>query len=394
MQKTVIYKLKEFPTPSETFVVSNMVAAIDAGYEVEIVTDIRHPLSFSSQPELTKKYKLLKRTKTLNNTLLNRWSLLDPFYLFYFLKFCILKRKFDLWYLHILGFYRKYRKNTVFHVHFGSSLPPLHYLKRIGFLKSKIVVTFHGYGAHFLASKETAPQLIKFYNEAISRVTVNSNYLKQILLKKGIRDDLIEVVPIGIDSGFFSRKSSKKPSEVLKLITIGRCIPLKGQHLGLRLMEKLISKGLSVQYTLVGEGPEVARLKALATELNISDHIVFAGEKSQAEIAKLLEDQDVFLMTSTADKDGRREAFGLVSLEAQAMELVVVGFNSGGFPETLRDGVTGYMVPDGDLDAMAQKVEFLYNDRSLLLKMGAEGRKFVTEQFSKQNTTDKYLDLY
>jgi colanic acid/amylovoran biosynthesis glycosyltransferase len=394
VQKKVVYKLKEFPTPSETFVVSNIVSAIEAGFEVEIVTDVLHPLSYSSQPELIEKYRLRERTYLTETTETYNRLLLHPLYLYYFLKFCIQKRRIDLSFMKILGFYRNFRKNTVFHVHFGTSVPPLHYLKQIGFLQSDIVVTFHGYGAHYLATAETGPRLIHFYNHHVSRVTVNSAYLKKMLLKKGIREDLIEIIPIGIDSEVFKTASPKTSTGIFKVITVGRFIPLKGQHLGMQVVKQLLDRGLQLQYTLVGDGPEFKKLKTMAIDLDIEDHIVFAGKKNQTEIKSLLEEQDLFLMTSTLGKDGRREAFGLVSLEAQAMAVPVIGFDSGGFPETIKDGQTGILVPDGDVTAMAREIELFYKDRDRLTTMGAEAQAYVREQFSKAKTTDKYLDLY
>ena len=108
----------------------------------------------------------------------------------------------------------------------------------------------------------------------------------------------------------------------------------------------------------------------------------------------LLGENNLFLMTSTIDKYGRREAFGAVSLEAQAMDLPVIGFKSGGFPETVIDGNTAILVEDKNINSMAEAVESLINDKKLMNSMSKGARTHVLESFSFEKTTKRYLDLY
>ncbi len=401
MKKKIIFKTKSFPTVSETFVVNNVVEAIKNGFEVTIITDKKNNLTKSSQTQLLNDHKIPDKTRVFTEPTgkLNRYItalmiLFNPVLLFYYIRYAKFRKKKNLSLLFRMAFYYPYRTMT-FQVHFANALEPLLELKKIGFLRSKIIVTFHGYDAYYLPTGKSLENLVSDYKIYVDWITVNSAYLKKKLVEKGFPETKIIIVPIGVDVGFFKPSESKKEIETpIQLITVARLVDLKGVDYGIQVLKKLIHLGYDVHYTIVGEGPEEDHLKALCHSLGVADNVHFSGKKSQPEIKSLLESHQLFLMTSTIDKDGRREAFGVVSLEAQAMELPVVGFQSGGFPETLVDGKTGFLVEDQDVEAMATAVEKLINDRQLLQQMGKQARTHVVENFSFEKTTKKYLELY
>jgi colanic acid/amylovoran biosynthesis glycosyltransferase len=135
-------------------------------------------------------------------------------------------------------------------------------------------------------------------------------------------------------------------------------------------------------------------LKAEVERLNLSDNVYFLGSQSQSEVIETMKGVDLFIMPSTYDdKSGRREAFGLVSLEAQASGLPVIGFNSGGFPDTIIEGETGFAVKDRDVDALASKVEYFIKNPEIYAEMSKKAIEHAAS-FDHQFTTQKYLDLY
>lgn len=401
MKKKVIFKTESFPLVSQTFVVNNVIEAIKNGFQIIIITNIKNQHSQSSQQELLRDFNIDTFTHKYTEPIVKKKRILkaflssfNPVLIFYYLKYIRFKKKKSLSLLFQLAFYFYYRKTT-FHVHFANSLEPLLELKKIGFLKSKLIVTFHGYDAFLLPTGKPLEKLVKDYKMYVDHITVNSSYLKQILVEKGFPDFKINIVPIGLGSeNFKPLKTLREINPPYKLITVARLVDLKGIRYGLQLLKKLIDKGQDVIYTVVGEGPEEERLKAMCYALGIESRVRFLGKKSQSEIKDLLEHHHLFLMVSTVDQSGRREAFGVVSLEAQAMELPVIGFKSGGFPETLVDGVTGFLVDDKDVEAMVDAVEMLINDKRRLILMGKAGRKNVLENFGFDKTTRKYLELY
>ena len=99
-------------------------------------------------------------------------------------------------------------------------------------------------------------------------------------------------------------------------------------------------------------------------------------------------------MPSTKDNSGRSEAFGVVSLEAQAMGLPIIGFDAGGFPDTIIDGITGFLVEDKNIEKMASTIEKLILDQNLLAEMSKQAINNTITNFNVHKTTGQYFKLY
>lgn len=402
MNNLIIFKTNAFPSISETFIVSNIVETIKMGYEVKIIVDAINTKTNTSQPDMLEQYGLLDKTvkftqptQKIFRYVSALYLMLNPFLLYYFLKFWIVKQKKSLDYLFLLKFYWKYRNAKAFHVHFAMAINPLLELKQIGFLRSKILVTFHGYDAHNLPNGKALNKLIQNFDAFVFKITVNSVFLKNILISKGFHESKISIVPIGIDIKFFKNDLPLLVSkDSLKLITVGRLVALKGQEYGLRAVKLLIDKGFSVHYTIVGTGSELAKLMDLTKQMKLETNVTFAGNSSQQEIKQHLLEHQVFLMTSTVNEAGAREAFGVVSLEAQAMGLPVVGFQSGGFPETVIEGETGFIVEDQNVVAMANAIEKFMLDENLLHTISEKAKDHILNTYTFEKTTGQYLKLY
>jgi len=398
----VVFKTNAFPSISETFIVSNIVEAIKKGYKVKIIVDTIQPKGNTSQPGLLAKYGLLEKVSKFEQPrgkIIRKIKaicfLLNPLMLYYFIKYCLFKNKKSLDYIFILNFYLKYRNAAAYHVHFANAIHPLFELKEIGFLKSKIVITFHGYDEHDLPNGLPLKNLIHHFNKYVAHITANTQYLKNKLVAKGFLANKIKIIPIGIDTDFFENDTSEIiEKQPFKVITVGRFVEIKGQSFGIKAVKLLKDKGYKITYTLVGYGEELSNLQQLVKELNLGDTVHFQGSKNQEEIKKMLQEHQLFLMTSTSDKTERCETFGVVSLEAQAMGVPVVGFKSGGFPETLIEGETGITVEDKNYTEMANAIELLIKDHEKRHSMSEAAINHIKNNFDSSKVTNKYIELY
>lgn len=403
MSKNVVYKVRMFPALSESFVLYNIVNTIKSGFDVRIIAKQTTSVQNAAVPSLIEDNQLLDKTFQLTVSS-NPWvravkglyQLFRPRHIRYGLRYIRLKRSIHPKLGFEIDFYKQFAHTDVFHVHFADNLDPLIGLKKIGLLKGAIVITFHGYDAHALILKTNVEQLIQDYKRYVSAITVNSNYLKSILLEAGVSDLQISVIPMGIASSDYPETLRKDPiSEPLKLITVGRLITLKGQDWGIRLVQKLKEKGVDSYYTIVGEGEQKTNLIALAKELGVDEFIHFSGRLQHSEIKDLLQEQHIFLMTSVLDPDnGRKEAFGLVCVEAQAMGLPVVAFDSGGVKETLINGETGYLIKEQDLDNMVEKVLHLKENSDHYKQMSNNARSFARTKFNVSLLNKDFEKLY
>ena len=142
---------------------------------------------------------------------------------------------------------------------------------------------------------------------------------------------------------------------------------------------------------LVGDGPDRARLERLAAPLG--DRVVFTGSVPWAEMPAYTDLGDVFAMPCRTRLAGLEpEALGIVFLEAAACGLPVVVGDSGGAPETVVDGETGYVVPD-DRAVLVSRLNEMVSDPDRARTMGAAGRRRVEAEWTWSRSQDRLRDL-
>lgn len=402
----IAIKLKSFPVNSETFVVSNVIYAIVNNYQVKIFADKFLSIESSSQEKLLNEFNaeaLVEKSNTIEPSkaiklLTLPVILFHPRIVYYFIKQTITEKKIAINNLFTLYRYRNFKGFKVCHVHFNSSLKDIITLTKLGFIdnsNTSYIVTFHGYDAFEEDETSFQTKYGDFYKKYVKAVTVNSNFLKERIVKIGIPENISQVVPIGIDFNFF--KGSPKTihqKQTIKLISVGRLTQLKGHKYGIEVVKLLVQNGFEVEYNIIGEGVEYTNLKNEITNSALTKQVKLLGSQSQDQIKKWLHYSDIFLMTSTVeDESKRREAFGLVSIEAQASGLPVIGFDSGGFIETIINEKTGFAVEDRNVNQMIDKIEKLINSRSKYSLFSTAAIEHA-KNFDHKNTTSTYLKLY
>lgn len=140
---------------------------------------------------------------------------------------------------------------------------------------------------------------------------------------------------------------------------------------------------------IAGDGPEEARLRDAARSLGVADRVRFLGARPHEELPGIIAASDVVLGTSFAN-----ETFGITIAEASACARPVIATDFGGFPEVVRDGITGMLVPPRDPVRLARAIDDLLDDPARAERMGVAGRAFVTAQFDWPVVTERVLAAY
>ena len=226
--------------------------------------------------------------------------------------------------------------------------------------------------------------------------TVNSLYLKEQLQRLQPQLNTIEVLPVGLDTAFFSRKQPKPDSNFFDILFCGRLIKLKGPDIAINIIEALLKKGYTkVRLRIIGDGPLHDHLDKIIKDKNLEAQIFLKGALTQEAIKKELTEGDVLIMPGIADpKSGQVETQGLVIQEAQAMELPVIVSNVGGMKYGLIPDETGFVVQANSVDAFVNALEILILDDNLREVMGERGKQFVKENFDNEVLTQHLLKLY
>jgi glycosyltransferase involved in cell wall biosynthesis len=126
----------------------------------------------------------------------------------------------------------------------------------------------------------------------------------------------------------------------------------------------------------VGGGDDLPRLRKLASDRGISDHVSYFEDLSREQLAACYAHCDVFALPSAG------EGFGLVFLEAMAFEKPVLGADSGGIPDLIEDGVNGLLIPPRDQRRLIEALGSLLRDPALRARLGRQGAEIVRSKYS------------
>jgi len=164
----------------------------------------------------------------------------------------------------------------------------------------------------------------------------------------------------------------------LRLLTVARLVERKGIDTVLRALPEIARRHPTLRYAIAGEGPDRARLEALAAQLGVGERVDWLGYVSQEALAPLYASADLFALPSRSiPEQGDIEGFGLVLLEAQAAGTPVIAARSGGMPDAVHDGVTGVLIAPDDSAALARVASELLADPARRARMSEAARTFA-----------------
>jgi len=282
----------------------------------------------------------------------------------------------------------------VAHAHFGPNGSLAVALRSAGFLDCPVVTSFHGYDANVLPHTLGARTYDRLFSEG-ELFTVGSDFMRERLVSLGAPEGRVRRHPAGVDTARlpFSERRPGDSGEI-RLLTVGRLVEVKGVEHGLRAIAELAGELPNLRYEVVGDGPLRGELEALAGELGIAERVEFTGGATHEEVLESYARAHLFLLPSVRGSDGAEEGQGLALLEAQATGLPVVASRSGGIPEGLRDGESGFLVPEGDPAAIAERVFHLARHPETWPAMGRAGRAHVEEGYDLAVLTDRLVAIY
>jgi len=214
-------------------------------------------------------------------------------------------------------------------------------------------------------------------------------------VRRRIRADGVRVIPNGVDPSVFhpdaegrkrARAQLELPASTGVVACVGRMTPQKGQATLIRAMPRILEARADTRLLLVGDGPDQAALRQLASGLSLDRHVAFLGVRP--DVPEVLRAADVLAVPSL------HEGFGLVLIEALATGVPVVASRTGPIPEIIDDGVSGLLVPVGDPPALAEAIRSLLTDEARWRSLSLQGRREVEARFDIQAMLSALERLY
>lgn len=285
---------------------------------------------------------------------------------------------------------------SILHSHFGQNgYASLCVAK---YLQIPHVTTFHGFDVTI--EDLNAPSvgvLLKKFRRDIQRLQKSgtlfvavSDFIRSKLIDLGFDEKRVITNYLGIDLEKFKLRSTAKRQ--MKIICIARHVEYKGHQYLIEAMVRVNTVFPEAELVIVGSGPLTDSLKELAVKCEIN--CLFTGRLSSDEVQAELESSMVYCQPSVAIENGHEEALALTIVEAQAMGVPAVVFDSGGMKEALIDGESGYVVNQRDTNELGNKIIDLLTDKFKWQCFSSKAREQVERRHNLTIQNEKLKRIY
>lgn len=255
----------------------------------------------------------------------------------------------------------------------------------------KTVTTLHGTDVTIMAEDPGLKEITEHSVNQCDAITAVSESLKENALESlNIKKD-IKMIYNFIDTDEYKRADTRIKT-CLKINEDEKVIIHTSNFRKVKRIEdvitifKLINQEIPSRLILVGDGPMQRDAYDLTMSLGISDKVSFLGK--QDKITSILSAGDLFLLPS------EKESFGLAALEAMACGVPVIATNTGGIPEVVEHGKSGFLSKIGDVKDMAQNSIKVLSDPIILSEFRKRSREIAVEKFHPDNIVKQYEELY
>ena len=216
-----------------------------------------------------------------------------------------------------------------------------------------------------------------------------AKHMIPILESFGFNEADIIYSPLGARAEFFE----VKPDYAAKtFVAVGRFVDSKAPHLAIKSFHKVLKNVPDAKLIMGGTGELLEECQQLVSQLKIENSVEFVGWITQEEEQKLFKKCSVFIQHSRIAANGDAEGTPVVILEASAASLPIISTRHGGIVDIVKEGETGFLVEENDWEAMAEKMELLITNNTLMETMGANAKSFVAENFSMKNHIEKLTE--
>jgi colanic acid/amylovoran biosynthesis glycosyltransferase len=244
----------------------------------------------------------------------------------------------------------------------------------------RFVAHAHGHDVSAMLRDEGMRRAYVKYNDADGLVTM-SEVNRGRLIALGIEARKIHVIPYGVDVP--ALPTARVDGETVCCVVVSRMTGKKAPILVLDAFRRALERHAALRLEWVGEGELMPAARQFVQAFGLGDRVTLHGGQPAAFVRELLARGDIFVQHSMTDPiTGDEEGLPVSILEAMASSLPVVATRHSGIPESVADGVTGYLVDEGDSVAMAERIVELARDAPRRRRMGEEGWRCARERFS------------
>lgn len=279
------------------------------------------------------------------------------------------------------------RQIDVIHVQWLGLVPDVYWLKLL--LKAPILASVRG-------SQVTVYPITKVGFQAIVKKAIaHSDFLHLVgrdlagyCLKLGAQNEQLHVNYNGIAVNRFMAENNRQSHNAFIMITTGGLIWRKGILFQLLIVKSLTEVGIPARLLVIGDGPDREGLVYITNQMELSEVVSYLGRLEEQDVITNLQNADVYISTSAA------EGLPNSMVEAASCGLPVVTFSCEGVREIVEDGISGFVVPYGDIAYMSLRLQELWHNMDMRKRMGEASRSRVTKYFDQDIQVDEMINLY
>ena len=223
---------------------------------------------------------------------------------------------------------------------------------------------------------------------SVDVVTYLGDFTQQAIARRFKDKNKLTKIAPGIDTEHFRPLDVRELREKYgiadraTIVSVGRLVHRKGQDRLVEAMPLVLKEIPEAHLVFIGEGPHRKKLDQLVEKHKLENHVTFIGRIQYSDLPRHISLGDIFAMPSRSRLFGLEvEGLGIVYLEASACGLPVVGGNSGGAPDAVKEGITGFVVDGNNLPEIADRIITLLKDDELRNQMGNAGRSWAMEEW-------------
>ena len=198
----------------------------------------------------------------------------------------------------------------------------------------------------------------------------------------------IRVARLGVDPSLYAPRPFRENPDPFEILFVGRLAPVKGPHVLIAAMDRLVRQGRAVRLRFAGDGPSRPGLESDAAGRGLNNHVIFEGWQDADRVRALYQQADIVALPSFA------EGIPVVLMEAMAMEIPCVSTRVTGIPELIRDEVDGLLVTPGNDEELAAAIARLMDDPELCRRLGESARRQVIENFNLDRNTAQLAAIF
>jgi colanic acid/amylovoran biosynthesis glycosyltransferase len=266
-------------------------------------------------------------------------------------------------------------------------------LRRLGAFSAPLATVWRGYDLTRIV-RERGPE---HYRELVAHGDLMlplSEHFRTLLRELGCPEHKLRIHHVGVDVERFAYSAPRlAPGEVVRIVTVCRLVEKKGLPFALQGLARARAEGAVFTYELIGDGPLRPQIEALRDQLGLGDCVTLHGPRTRDQVQEILKRSHLFLSPSVTAKDGDQEGTPTSIMEAMAVGLPVISTQHAGIPEVVRDGVSGFVVPEWDVDQLGARIAWLVAHGECFESFGREGRRIVERDFNLARLNDDLSQL-